>query len=70
MPFLYIYGMQDNFIPEDILSKIEFPEIHHILKLDNSGHMGFIEEKEKALRGIVKFITEFYLEYLWKKLKN
>lgn len=59
LPCLYIYGLQDNFISEDILTRIEFPKTHQILRLENSGHMGFVEEKEETLKGITEFINEF-----------
>ncbi len=57
LPFLYIQGMHDNFIPVEIISQIEFPENHKILKLENSGHMGFLEEKNICINAISGFIS-------------
>lgn len=60
VPFLYISGKKDKFIPISIINKIEMPLIYEINILENSGHMGFIEEKEKSL----KYINDFYEKYL------
>jgi len=59
VPFLYIIGEKDNFIPMKILDKIEMPQIYKIEILTNSGHQGFIEQKEKSLKIINDFIKEF-----------
>lgn len=57
LPFLFILGKKDNFLPFDtIYSTTKTPKQSNCLILENSGHMGFIEEKEKALDGIVNFI--------------
>lgn len=55
VPFLYIFGNNDRFIPHTILNKIDFPEDTSIEILKNSGHMGMIEEKEKSLKIINDF---------------
>ncbi len=56
LPFLYVIGKKDNFIPIEILSKIEFPQNTTILTLENSGHQGFIEEREKSVEVFRNFI--------------
>ncbi|MBN1252639.1 MAG: alpha/beta hydrolase [Bacteroidales bacterium] len=56
IPFIYIIGKKDNFISMDILEKLELPENSEIVVLEKSGHMGFIEEKEKSLEIINGFI--------------
>ena len=56
LPFLFIHGLRDNFIPSDMPEKVEFPKNNEVLLLENSGHMGFIEEKEKCINAIRKFI--------------
>ncbi len=53
--FLYIIGKFDNFIPQSILEKIKFPAHTQILLLENSGHIGFIEEPEKAENEMKEF---------------
>ncbi len=58
LPFLYIIGKHDNFIPYEILTKIQFPEKTKTLTLENSGHYGFIEEMEIAVNEVIKFIGD------------
>jgi pimeloyl-ACP methyl ester carboxylesterase len=61
VPVMIIAGRKDNYIP------IEVAEAHFnlvpqtdILVLENSGHMGFIEEKERSLEGILEFLKKIY----------
>lgn len=57
LPFLYIVGKKDNLIDfENIVPKIKLPETSGLIVLENSGHMGFIEEKQLALETIRNFI--------------
>jgi len=57
LPFLFILGKDDNYLPfEDLYNKTEMPENGSFLVLEHSGHMGFIEEKEEALNGIISFL--------------
>ena len=60
IPFLYIQGTKDKYIPMEILHKIEMPKKTKIVILEKSGHMGMIEEKEKSL----KEINDFYRKYI------
>ncbi|OQY05625.1 MAG: hypothetical protein B6I20_00875 [Bacteroidetes bacterium 4572_117] len=55
VPIQYIIGEKDNFIPMEILSKLQLPDNSEVVVLENSGHMGFIEEKENALEAIRGF---------------
>ncbi|NPA66977.1 MAG: alpha/beta hydrolase [Chlorobi bacterium] len=57
VPFLYILGKKDRFIPESILNDIDFPENYEVRILENSGHQGFIEERDVSLNIIENFIT-------------
>ncbi|MCK5170674.1 MAG: alpha/beta hydrolase, partial [Bacteroidales bacterium] len=59
VPVQYIIGEKDNFIPMEILNKLQLPDNSEVVVLENSGHMGFIEEKEKSLQMITKFINDF-----------
>jgi len=59
VPFLYVIGEKDNFIPMEILDKIEMPKRYKVEILENSGHQGFIEQKEKSLIIFNDFIKEF-----------
>ncbi len=56
IPFLYVFGKKDPFINDAALKKINFPKNTEIAVLEKSGHMGFIEEKEKSV-GLIK---DFY----------
>ena len=58
LPFLFIHGLKDNFIPVDMHEKLELPKNNEVLLLNNSGHMGFIEEKEKCIDAIHRFMQE------------
>ena len=56
-PFLLIAGKHDNYIPFDtIVPSIKFPENSTFCVLENSGHMGFVEEKEKSVVCIDRFL--------------
>ena len=58
IPFLYIAGKKDNYIEYDVVvPKIKLPKNSELITLENSGHMGFIEEKEKSLQIVIKFIN-------------
>lgn len=56
IPVQYIIGKMDNFIPMGVLEKIKFPIGTDIVVLENSGHMGMFEEKEKSLEAISGFV--------------
>ncbi len=60
IPVLYVLGLKDNFIPKDILDKFDMPEGGEVLKLEHSGHQGFIEEKEKVLEAIRNFAKKCF----------
>lgn len=54
---LFIFGKHDEFIPNDYAEMVikEHPQAE-VLWLENSGHMGFIEEDEKSANAIIEFI--------------
>ena len=57
LPFLWILGRKDNYIPyEEIVKKIRLPQLGKLITLENSGHMGFIEEKQQSLNAILSFL--------------
>lgn len=59
IPVLLILGKKDNYIPfTDVANKIILNEKGELLVLENSGHMGFIEETEKSLNGMSLFIKK------------
>ena len=59
VPFIWILGRKDNYIDfETLMDKIEFVNRDVLIVLENSGHMGFIEEKERCLGIIIDFIRK------------
>jgi pimeloyl-ACP methyl ester carboxylesterase len=58
LPFLWILGERDNYIPyKVIVKKIELPKQGKLITLKNSGHMGFMEKKKKSLNAILGFLV-------------
>jgi pimeloyl-ACP methyl ester carboxylesterase len=59
-PFLLIAGLKDNYISyEQVIPRIHLPEKGVLVTLENSGHIGFVEEKENALHVVRDFIMKF-----------
>ncbi len=57
LPGLWILGKKDQYIPYiKILSRVSPADGIQVTSLENSGHMGFIEEKEKSLRVLNDFL--------------
>ena len=58
VPVLFIYGKHDNYIPFDTIAiQTELPKKTYLSVLENSGHMGFIEEEQKSINAIMEFIS-------------
>ncbi|MDT8402376.1 MAG: alpha/beta hydrolase [Bacteroidales bacterium] len=56
VPLLFIAGKHDNYISfEEVKNRITLPANGEMLILENSGHMGFVEEKEVSLEAIMNF---------------
>ncbi len=60
IPFLYILGKKDNFIAADVVENIELPEGSEVLILDESGHQGYIEERDKVLVKLKEFAKKCF----------
>ncbi len=59
LPFLYILGKKDNYIDtKSLVPKIKMPVNSEIHLLENSGHMGFIEEQNESLNILDNFIQK------------
>ncbi|MBN2613411.1 MAG: alpha/beta fold hydrolase [Bacteroidales bacterium] len=55
-PLLWILGKKDNYIQfENIRPRIELNDLGALLVLENSGHMGFIEEPDISVERFVSF---------------
>jgi pimeloyl-ACP methyl ester carboxylesterase len=61
MPVMIIAGRKDNVIPFGLYEQhFSLADQTEVLILENSGHMGFIEETQKSLEGIRKFVNKVY----------
>ncbi len=50
VPVFFAIGKKDNYIPiEKLMALTTLPKQKHITLFENSGHMGFIEEKDLAI---------------------
>lgn len=61
VPVMIIAGRKDNNIPFGIYEQhFALAKQTEVLILENSGHMGFIEEIDNSLVGIRKFVNKIY----------
>lgn len=59
IPFMLILGKKDNHIPfENMMSRIEVNQMGELNVLENSGHIGFIEEPGKSADLIKSFVQK------------
>ncbi|MGB8489695.1 MAG: alpha/beta hydrolase [Bacteroidales bacterium] len=59
IPLLWILGKLDIHIPYDtIQSRVRLPSNARVVVLENSGHMGFIEEEDRSVQILSEFINE------------
>jgi pimeloyl-ACP methyl ester carboxylesterase len=59
VPCLWILGSMDNYIPcEAIREKVILPSNTEVIILNNSGHLGFIEEEERSVKVIAEFVEK------------
>jgi pimeloyl-ACP methyl ester carboxylesterase len=57
VPCLWILGSMDSYIPCDIVrSKVNLPSNAVVKVLNNSGHLGFIEEEDLSVMIVCEFI--------------
>ena len=57
LPLLLIGGMKDNYIPIEVFDKLVAMAPHaQVLRLEESGHMGFIEEPEKVVQALMEML--------------
>jgi pimeloyl-ACP methyl ester carboxylesterase len=58
VPCLWILGSMDNYIPCDLMKgRVKLPSNARLIVLNSSGHLGFIEEEEKAAEAVRDFIV-------------
>lgn len=57
LPLMLIGGMKDNYIPVAVFDKLVALAPHaRVLRLKESGHMGFVEEPEKVLPAMLEMV--------------
>jgi pimeloyl-ACP methyl ester carboxylesterase len=57
LPLLLIGGMKDNYIPAEVFDKLAALAPHaQVLRLEHSGHMGFIEEPGKVVPVLLEMV--------------
>lgn len=60
IPCLWILGSMDNYIPcEQTLTRVNLPPNAKAVILENSGHIGFIEETDRSVMIIKDFVLNF-----------
>ncbi|HEX2933734.1 MAG TPA: alpha/beta hydrolase [Bacteroidales bacterium] len=60
-PVLFILGKKDNFIPFDVMYAVAQHTLNgEVLTLENSGHMGFIEEQGICLEALSSFVMQHH----------
>ncbi|MBQ8863972.1 MAG: alpha/beta hydrolase [Rikenellaceae bacterium] len=57
-PKLLVYGAKDNYISREVAERViaENPDAQ-VVWLENSGHMGFIEQEDDAAQALIDFVT-------------
>jgi pimeloyl-ACP methyl ester carboxylesterase len=57
-PCLWILGTMDNYIPcEMIQAKVKLPANAKAVVLNNSGHLGFVEEEDLSVKTVSEFVN-------------
>lgn len=60
-PCLWILGRKDTYIScEAVPLKVKLPGNAKLVLLENSGHMGFVEEEDLSVKIVEDFIKEFF----------
>lgn len=60
-PVLFILGKKDNYIPFDVMYAVAQRTLKgEVLTLDNSGHMGFLEEQGLCLEALSSFVMQHH----------
>jgi pimeloyl-ACP methyl ester carboxylesterase len=71
VPCLWILGSMDNYIScDDIQKRVNLPANAEVAILKNSGHLGFIEEKELTVELITGFVEKLKFNYSGKRLNK
>ena len=58
LPLLLVGGMKDNYIPTEVFDAVVSLAPHAmVLRLKESGHMGFLEQQEELVTAFVEFLN-------------
>lgn len=57
IPCLWILGRMDNYLPAGIEEKVSLPPNARIVVLENSGHLGFVEEEDETVKIVTDFVS-------------
>ena len=58
VPLLLIAGKKDNYLHYEVMERMyDMASMAELAELENSGHMGFVEEEDKALQTLDFFFT-------------
>lgn len=59
IPHMFIFGLKDGYINYEVAEGLmaKFPKAETLI-LENSGHMGFVEEPKKSLEGLTAFVVK------------
>jgi len=59
VPCLWILGIMDNYInSESVRKRVKLPDYAEVVILEKSGHLGFIEEKDRTVEVLTRFIKK------------
>jgi pimeloyl-ACP methyl ester carboxylesterase len=59
VPCLWILGKMDNYVNCELAkSKVKLPKNAELVILNNSGHLGFIEEEERSIDVLTEFVNK------------
>jgi pimeloyl-ACP methyl ester carboxylesterase len=59
LPLLLIGGMKDNYIPVEVFDTLVSLAPHAmVLRLDKSGHMGFMEQPELVVKAFTELLAK------------
>ncbi len=60
-PIMFIAGLHDLLLPLELHQhQFEFPTTHKLLLLEHSAHMGFYEEPETVIKGMLPFLRNCF----------
>ena len=64
LPLLLVGGMKDNYIPVEVFDKLVVLAPHaRVLRLENSGHQGFMEEPGLVIQAFTDFLDALENSY-------